>query len=79
MEWLIFAALSAVTAALAAIFSKMGVKDIDPTVATVVRAAIMFVVVFLAGLHTNKLSEITAIDRRSLFYILLIGIAGGLS
>ena len=41
MGWLGYAALSAVLAGLVAIFGKMGVRGIDNTVATTVRAASM--------------------------------------
>ena len=79
MEWLIFALLSAVSAAFVAIFGKIGIEDIDPTAATIVRAAIMFGVVFVVGLFTGRLPDISAIDRRTFSYILLSGVAGGLS
>ncbi|UCD73420.1 MAG: EamA family transporter [Candidatus Bathyarchaeota archaeon] len=79
MEWLIFALLSAVSAAFVAIFGKIGIEDIDPTAATIVRAAIMFGVVFVVGLFTGRLPDISAIDMRTFSYILLSGVAGGLS
>lgn len=79
MEWLIFALLSAVSAAFVAIFGKIGVENIDPTTATIVRATIMLGVVFIVGLFTGRLPDISAIDRRTFGYILLSGIAGGLS
>ena len=79
MDWLIFSLLSAVTAAFVAIFGKIGLEEVDPTVATIVRSAIMFGVVFIIGLFTNKLSAVATISRRNLFYILLSGVAGGLS
>lgn len=79
MEWLIFALLSAVSAAFVAIFGKIGVENIDPTAATIVRATIMLGVVFIVGLFTGRLPDISAIDRRTFGYILLSGIAGGLS
>ena len=79
MEWLIFALLSAVSAGFVAIFGKIGLEEIDPTTATVVRSAVMFGVVFVVGLFTGRLQAITAIDRKTFTYILLSGIAGGLS
>jgi transporter family protein len=79
MEWLIFALLSAFSAAFVAIFGKIGVEDIDPTAATIVRAVIMLGVVFVIGLFTGRLPDISAIDRKTFSYILLSGIAGGLS
>jgi transporter family protein len=79
--WLIFAVLSAVTAALVAIFGKIGLEGIDANTATMIRAGIMFVVLTLVILFTGKLGQISTIlsNQRALFYILLSGIAGALS
>ncbi len=76
MDWLGYAALSAVLAGLVAIFGKIGVSGIDSTVATTVRAAIMFV--FLAGVVAvrGSLAEIRSLDRRALLFIALSGLAG---
>jgi len=43
MSWIIFALLSSITAALVAIFGKMGLKGIDPTLATTIRSVTMAV------------------------------------
>ena len=39
--WLLYAFLSAITAALVAIFAKLGLQNIDSTLATTIRAIIM--------------------------------------
>ncbi len=79
--WLIFALLSALTAALVAIFGKMGLQGIDSNTATAIRAGVMFL--FLMGLILiqGKLHDIKPIllNSRALFYIILSGIAGALS
>ena len=79
--WIIFALLSAFTAALVAIFGKMGLQGIDTNTATAIRAGIMFL--FLMGLILiqGKLNDIRPIllNSRTLFYIVLSGIAGALS
>ncbi|MEM0465535.1 MAG: EamA family transporter, partial [Candidatus Pacearchaeota archaeon] len=41
--WLFYAILSAIFAALVAIFGKIGLKGVDSNIATTVRAFIMFV------------------------------------
>ncbi len=48
--WLLYALLSAITAALVAIFGKLGLKGIDSTLATTVRSIIMAVIFLLGGL-----------------------------
>ena len=79
--WLIFAFLSALTAALVAIFGKIGLEGIDTNAATMIRAGIMFAVLIIVILLTGKVGQIPAIvhNQKALFYIFLSGIAGALS
>lgn len=81
MGWLIFAFLSALTAALVAVFAKIGLEKIDTNTATMIRAGVMFAVLTSVVLLTGKVSNISTIlsDQRALFYILLSGMAGSLS
>ncbi|MFC5529313.1 EamA family transporter [Cohnella yongneupensis] len=79
--WLVYALLSAATAALVAIFGKLGLKDIDANAATAIRAVVM--TVFLLGVvlvqgKFGQLGEIVA-QRKAMFFILLSGAAGALS
>jgi len=80
-SWLIFALLSAVTAALVAIFGKAGLDGIDANAATALRAIVM--ALFLVGVIVveGKLSKVSSIlsNSRALYYILLSGVAGALS
>jgi len=76
MGWLGYAALSAVLAGLVAIFGKMGVRGIDNTVATTVRAAIMFVFLLSVAVARGSLGTVRDIDRRALLFIALSGLAG---
>ncbi|KLU15206.1 MULTISPECIES: EamA family transporter [Xenorhabdus] len=79
--WLIYALLSALTAALVAIFGKIGLQNLDANTATAIRAVIM--ALFLVGVvvvqgKLNLISEIVA-NRKAFMFILLSGIAGALS
>jgi len=80
-SWLIFALLSAITAALVAIFGKIGLQGVDANTATTVRAIIM--ALFLVGviLIQGKLSNIPTIfaNHKALVFIILSGIVGALS
>lgn len=78
-EWLIFALLSAITAALVAIFGKVGLEGVDSITASGVRAGVMFITVVVLMLLTGRIKDVATLDRRSLFYILLGGIAGAAS
>ena len=79
--WLVFALLSGVTAALVAIFGKMGLEGIDANTATMIRAGIMFSVLILVVLFTDGMSNVSSVfsDKNAMFYIFLSGLAGAAS
>jgi transporter family protein len=79
MQWLIYAILSAITAALVAIFGKMGLQGVDPMTATGIRAGIMFGVILILMLFTGKIPLATTLDSKSLLYMILGGLAGASS
>lgn len=74
-----YALISALAASLVAIFGKLGLGDIDSTVATTIRSFIMTLfltaVLFLSGLG----SKIIMVRGWPLFWIALSGIAGAVS
>ncbi|WP_410771884.1 EamA family transporter [Fontibacillus sp. BL9] len=79
--WLIYALLSAVSAALVAIFGKIGLQHIDANAATAIRSVIM--ALFLIGVVAvqgkfTQLAEIVS-QKKALSFIVLSGIAGALS
>jgi bacterial/archaeal transporter family protein len=80
-SWLIFAILSAFTAALVAIFGKIGLAKIDTGAATAVRAAVMMVFLFGVLLFQGKLNKLPQVfsDHKALSFIVLSGVAGALS
>ncbi|TNV21461.1 EamA family transporter [Buttiauxella sp. B2] len=79
--WLVYALLSAATAALVAIFGKIGLQHLDANTATAIRAVVM--ALFLVGVVVvqGKLNLIGTVlaDKKALLFILLSGIAGALS
>lgn len=79
MHWSIYALLSALFAALVAIFGKIGLKDIDSTLATAVRSVVMAALLVITALSLGKFSQIGTIDSKALSFIILSGIAGALS
>jgi transporter family protein len=79
MQWLIYAILSAITAALVAIFGKMGLQGVDSITATGIRAGIMFAVIVVLMLISGKMPIAATLDSKSLFYIFLGGLAGAAS
>lgn len=79
--WLVYALLSAATAALVAIFGKVGLQHLDANTATAVRAVVM--ALFLVGVVVvqGKLNLVSTVfaDKKALLFILLSGVAGALS
>jgi len=78
---IILALISALFAALVAIFGKIGLKDIDSNTATSIRAVVMAVflitIVIIQG-KTNNISTIMR-DHKAIAFIVLSGVAGALS
>lgn len=80
-SWLIFAVLSAITASLVAIFSKVGLQGIDTNTATAVRAVIMAVFLIIVIVVQGKLSNVSTVfaNHKAIAFIALSGVAGALS
>ncbi len=79
--WLFYALLSAFFAALVAIFAKLGLKNIDTTLATTVRAIIMAVFLISVAFALRKFDgfTISSFSGREWMLITLAGIAGAMS
>lgn len=77
--WILFAVLSAVFAALTSILAKIGIENVNSTLATAIRTAVVLVLawgmVFLSGAQ-GGIREIT---HRSALFLILSGIATGAS
>jgi transporter family protein len=78
-SWIIFALLSAFFAALVAIFGKLGIKNVDTTLATTVRSVIMAGFLVITSLMLGKVNLLGTIDKKALTFIALSGVAGALS
>lgn len=77
--WFLFAALAAVFASLTSILGKIGIEGIDSNLGTAVRTMVVLALAWAIVLGQGKAGEIRAIDRRSWVFILLSGLATGLS
>ena len=77
--WKYYALLSALFAALTAIFAKIGVKDINSNLATAIRTTVILFLTWGIVFFTDRVSEIKDISRHTWCFLLLSGIATGLS
>ncbi|MFA5770966.1 MAG: EamA family transporter [Patescibacteria group bacterium] len=79
--WLVFSLLSAITAAAVAIFAKLGLKNIDITLATTIRSIIMALFLVLTSILFGKFRgfNFQALGSREWTLIVLAGVSGALS
>lgn len=77
--WILYAVLSAVFAALTSILAKIGLEKIDSTLATAIRTAVVLVMSWGIVFFTGKHSGISDISSKSWLFLVLSGIATGLS
>lgn len=77
--WIIYALLSAAFAALVAIFGKIGIQNIDSTLATTIRAVVMAGFLVIVALSLGKLPLLNTIHNKTLLFIILSGVAGAMS
>ena len=77
--WKIYALLSAVFAALTAIFAKIGVKDINSDLATAIRTLIILAITWGIVIVGNHQGEVKSIAGHTWVFLILSGIATGLS
>lgn len=77
--WVVFALLSALFAALTSILAKIGIEGINSNLATAIRTVVVLVMawglVFLSGTQ----NEISNIGIKSCIFLILSGLATGLS
>ena len=78
MNWFIWALLSAFFAGLTAVLAKVGVENINSNLATAIRAVVILIFAWCVVLFTRDQS-ISTIGRRTWIFLVLSGIATGLS
>lgn len=79
MNWIVFASLSALFAALTAILAKIGIKNIDSNLATAIRTVVILVFAWGIVLAQGSWTSIKDIDRTGMVFLILSGVATGLS
>lgn len=79
--WMIYAGGSAIAAACVAIFGKIGLKEIDPTLATIIRGVVMAGLLIIAGFVFRKFEgfDPSAVSTRAWLFVFLSAFAGAAS
>jgi bacterial/archaeal transporter family protein len=77
--WAVYALFSALFAAMTSILGKIGVENVNSNLATAIRTVVVLVLAWAIVFATKAHGAITEISRRSLVFLVLSGIATGLS
>ena len=77
--WKYYALLSALFAALTAIFAKIGVKDINSDLATAIRTSVVLCITGGIAVAGNHVGEAKGITAHTWLFLVLSGAATGLS
>ncbi|SCI88471.1 Predicted permeases [uncultured Clostridium sp.] len=77
--WLLYASFSAVFASLTSILAKIGIENVESNLGTAIRTIVVLIMSWIIVFITKKQHEIKEIDRRSLAFMVLSGIATGAS
>jgi bacterial/archaeal transporter family protein len=78
-SWQIWAVLSAIFAALTAIFAKIGVENINSDFATFIRTIVILVTLAFVLLATGQFQAPGSVSSRTYLFLLLSGLATGAS
>ena len=77
--WQLWAVLSAIFAALTAIFAKVGVANINSDLATFIRTCVILLTLALIVYATGQFENPTSIAPRTYLFLVLSGLATGAS
>ena len=78
-NWIGWALLSAIFAAATALLAKVGVAHVDSNLATALRTSVVVVFAWAIAIGLGKHGEIRSLDRRTILFLALSGLATGLS
>ena len=77
--WLLFAVLSSVFAALTSILAKVGIDGVNSNLATAIRTVVVLIMAWGMVFMTNAQSGIADIGKKSWLFLILSGLATGVS
>lgn len=77
--WVVYALLSAFFAALTSILAKIGIENINSNLATAIRTVVVLIMAWGIVLINGSINQISNITQKSWLFLVLSGIATGLS
>ena len=79
MTWIGYAVMSAIAAALTAIFAKIGVEGVPSNLATAIRTVVILVFAWAITLGLGEHRALSTLSRRTLTFLVLSALATGVS
>lgn len=76
-NWMLYAVLSAVFAALTSILAKVGISSVESNLGTAIRTGVVLVMAWVVVFMKGKQTHLKSLDRRELGFIALSGLATG--
>ncbi|WP_196000603.1 EamA family transporter [Clostridium sp. 1001271B_151109_B4] len=77
--WLVYALLSAMFASLTSILGKVGIENVESNLGTAIRTIVVLIMAWIIVFATKKQNDVKKIDKKSLLFLILSGIATGAS
>ena len=77
--WILFALLSAVFAALTSILAKIGIENINSNLAVAIRTVVVLLLAWGIVFVTGKHQDLLHLDKKNVTFLVLSGVATGLS
>jgi len=77
--WVIYALLSALFAALTSILAKIGIQNINSNLAVAIRTVVVLIMAWAIVFFTGKHNDIVNIGQKNMLFLILSGLATGLS
>jgi len=77
--WLVYALLSALFAALTAIFGKLGIANVNSNLATGIRTIVILIMIWTIIMAKGEAKGINTLSKQNIIFLVISGIATGLS
>ncbi|MGE6219994.1 EamA family transporter [Nubsella zeaxanthinifaciens] len=77
--WLVYALLSALFAALTAIFGKLGVANVNSNLATGIRTVVILIMIWSIIMARGEAKGMSTLSKQNITFLIISGIATGLS
>ncbi|MCV9927078.1 EamA family transporter [Flavobacterium sp. LS1R49] len=77
--WWVYAILSAIFAALTAIFAKVGIANVNSNLATAIRTVVVLIMIWSIVLFRSEAKGLLTLSKQNILFLVISGVATGLS